>query len=101
MPHGRFVAISAEWLHTAQVSDSILYNYRRTLPDVHGAEETKRSATQRAALRWAEIPGASRVLDHKTRLGAKRLRRTPPNDAARAKDLLQDTRRGRISSSPE
>ena len=94
MPHGRFVAISVEWLHTAQVSDSILYTTGEPCPMCMGAEETKRSATQRAALRWAEIPDASGVLDHKTRLGAKRLRRTPPNDAARAKDLLQDSGSG-------
>jgi len=93
MPHGRFFAISVEWLHTAQVIDSIPH-HRRTLPDLHGAEETKRSATLRAA-RWPEIPDASRVLDRKTSLGANRMRRTPPNDAARAKDLLQDSGRGR------
>jgi len=37
MPHGRFVAISVEWLHTAQVSDSILYTTGEPCPMCMGA----------------------------------------------------------------
>jgi hypothetical protein len=55
---------------------------------------------KRAALRWAEVPDASRVLDHKTRLGANRMRRTPPNDAARA-GICYKPPVGRRISSPE